>query len=184
MRVVRPSVEEQVRAPEESKILGIWLRTRKYQPRRVRAASGGFPPQIHHGWITLDIRASTEQPKHRARYLGENGEPRAEHFRVDLVAAVETAKHYCIVRQAKILARRRSGDWSLPVVDLVACRQLYERLCIVRCVLERRHERITNKVIDVRRPHRARVAEIVDLNGRGTQPHDRGRRTNCVALQI
>src|SRR5205809_574854 len=125
MRVVRPGVQKQVRASEQREIVGIWPRRRKYQPRWVGATSGGFAPQIHHRGIALDTHASGEQPKHRTRHLRKNREPCVEHFRVELVMAVETAKDHRIVRQAEVSARRRVGDWSLAVVDLVACRQLY-----------------------------------------------------------
>ena len=102
----------------------------------------------------------------------------------DLEAVVEGAEHKPLRRQAACGAARRGGNVAPRVVGLVAVGQISEFLGEQHLPVARHDEFVGDDVIDERRAHGARIAEIIDLHGRRTKRQDFRPRPMGMAFQI
>jgi hypothetical protein len=81
---------------------------------------------------------------------------------------VEATKHESVLRQAAFAARRRAlDDGAAVVVDLIRSRKPHHAFGIERVMIFGDHRGVGEDVVHVRSARRARIAEIVHLNGRG-----------------
>ena len=80
---------------------------------------------------------------------------------------VKAAIHEADGRQPEFFTRVRPvRDTSLRVVSLITG-QVDDLFCIGFAVFPRNDGAVGNEVVDIRRPHRSKIAQVADLDGRG-----------------
>ena len=118
-------------------------------------------------------RVAFQQPQHAAGNGGEEPHPRLEDLGRDLVVVVEAAEHECSLGQPQRRPRGRAfGDRARRRVRLVAVGQERDALAVERLVPGADDGGIGDEVVDVGCAHRSRIAEVVDLDGRGPARED------------
>ena len=80
--------------------------------------------------------------------------------------------------------RRQIGDPPLCVVRLIAIGQMDDLLVVEGLLFHRQSDRIGDHIIDEIAAHRARIAEIIHLNGRRPMRRDLAARQLRIAFEL
>ena len=180
VRVVGQRVEDEVGEAVPCEVPGGIAVRGEYQPLRRDAAALRLATQVarRHG-------RGLDEPQHAARHPHQQAHPDGEHLRRNLVAVVEAAEHEAVLGQPFLGTRGHVRvDRPAVVVGLVAVGQAHDALRVVALVLLQDDVPVGDEVVDVGRPQRAREAEVVDLNGRGTPREHALAAEAVVAVQV
>ncbi len=171
--IVRNVVEKQVSQAMPRQVIFQPHPRGKDQPIRVDAPHLRIPPQVaNRGGVAL------QEPQHAALDLAQQPHPRIEHRRRDLVIVVERAEHKSGLGQPRLRPGWRIlTDGPLRIIGLVRIRQVNNFLRVRGVLVFGDNEPVGKDVIDIVHAHRARIAEIIDLNRRRSKRQYSGAAT-------
>src|ERR1700741_1737655 len=149
-------------------VIGDGYPRRKDQAIRRDPAPLGLPAEI-----ALGGRIRSKQPKNAVRFRSKQPHPDIEYLRIDLEGIVETAKYEGSLRQMVFGPTRHTfGDGTLVVIGLITVWQPHRALAVETQMLWRDDGPIRDDIVHAIGAHRRRVAQEIDLDGRGaTRKH-------------